>query len=133
METKKSRYELQADKFLKDTKTSFKVKYFNHAIYFDGDKENRDIYKITLRNGNGSYTFKFGQSIANQGQEPTAYDVLACLTKYDVGSFEDFCSEFGYDTDSRTAEKTYFAVVKEYNEVKRLWNEKEIEALQEIQ
>ncbi len=30
---------------------------------------------------------------------PTAYDILACLTKYEVGTFDDFCSNFGYDTD----------------------------------
>ena len=28
---------------------------------------------------------------------PDEYDVLACLVKYDVGTFEDFCLEFGYD------------------------------------
>lgn len=27
----------------------------------------------------------------------------------DARSFEDWCAEFGYDTDSRTAERTYFA------------------------
>jgi hypothetical protein len=64
--------------------------------------------------------------------EPTPYDVLACLTKYDVGSFENFCSDFGYDTDSRKAEKTYKAVLNEYKNVCALWNEQELEALQEI-
>ncbi len=64
---------------------------------------------------------------------PTAYDVLACLTKYNPGSFENFCSEFGYDTDSRKAEKTYNAVKEEYMNVCSLFNDTEIEALQEIQ
>lgn len=64
---------------------------------------------------------------------PTAYDVLACLQKYDVGTFEQFCSEFGYDTDSRTAEKTYHAVKNEYVNVCALWNEAEVLELQEIQ
>jgi len=64
---------------------------------------------------------------------PTAYDVLTCLQKYDVGTFEDFCSEFGYDNDSRQAEKTYNAVLDEYKNVCMLWNESEIEQLQEIQ
>lgn len=45
-------------------------------------------------------------------EPPTEYDVLACLTKNEVGTFENFCSEFGYDTDSRTAKKTYKAVLK---------------------
>lgn len=64
--------------------------------------------------------------------EPTAYDVLACLTKNDPGTFEDFCNDFGYDTDSRTAEKTFKAVVNEWQNIAMLYTDKEIEALQEI-
>ena len=33
----------------------------------------------------------------------SAYDLLACITKSDPGNFRDFCSDFGYDTDSRKA------------------------------
>lgn len=67
-----------------------------------------------------------------EGSAPTAYDVLAGLTKYDVGSFENFCSDFGYDEDSRTAEKIYKAVCDEWLNVQRMWTDKEIEALREI-
>lgn len=67
-----------------------------------------------------------------KGKTPTAYDILACLQKYDVGTFEDFCGEFGYDTDSKRAKKTYKAVVKEYDNVCKIWNDAEIEQLQEI-
>lgn len=65
-------------------------------------------------------------------KEPTLYSVLACLQKYDVGSFEDFCGEFGYDTDSRRAKKTYKAVVKEYDKMCSLFNNDELELLAEI-
>jgi hypothetical protein len=129
----RNEYDVQVEKFLKDTNTTFKVKYFDYGPYFNNDKESREIYKITLRNPRGgSYTFKFGQSIANQGQEPTPYSVLACLQKYDVGSFEDFCKEFGYVEDSRKAEKIYKGVLKEYNAVNRLFTEDEIKVLAEI-
>lgn len=64
---------------------------------------------------------------------PTAYDVLSCLQKYDVGTFENFCSEFGYSEDSRTAEKVYKAVCEEYLNVCKLWSDSEIEELAEIQ
>lgn len=64
--------------------------------------------------------------------EPTPYDVLASLQKYDIGTFEDFCSEFGYDTDSRKAEKIYKGVVDEYNNLKMLYSDKEIEEMREI-
>lgn len=97
------------------------------------NKNQRHIFKVQLKRGRKSYTFEFGQSIANGVQEPTLYDVLTCLQKYDVGSFEDFCGEFGYDEDSRTAERTYKAVVKEFEAMERLFNSDELEVLSYIQ
>lgn len=64
--------------------------------------------------------------------KPTAYDVLACMTKHDPGTFDDFCSDFGYDEDSRTAERIYFAVQKEYTQLCRLFTAEQMEELQEI-
>lgn len=64
---------------------------------------------------------------------PSAYDLLTCLTKSDPGTFEDFCSEFGYDTDSRRAEKVYNAVKKEWDDVNGFFSDAELDELQEIQ
>ena len=64
---------------------------------------------------------------------PDEYNVLACLQKYDVGTFEDFCSGFGYDEDSRTAERVYIAVTKEYKDLTRIFTEEQMEELREIQ
>ena len=64
---------------------------------------------------------------------PSEYSVLACLTKYDPESFEDFCSEFGYDTDSKKADKVYSGVKEEWLNVCRMWSDSEIEELREIQ
>lgn len=61
--------------------------------------------------------------ITERKTPPTLYDVLACLTKYDPETFEDFCSEYGYDTDSRKAYDTFQAVDKEWHEVKRLFSD----------
>lgn len=63
---------------------------------------------------------------------PSLYDVLACLTKYDPGTFENFCSDFGYDSDSISALKTYKAVCKEWQKVDLLFGDV-IDELQEIQ
>lgn len=68
-----------------------------------------------------------------EGTPPDEYGVLATLTKYDVGTLENFCSEYGYSTDSKTAEKIYLAVKDEYLNVCRLWSEDELEVLREIQ
>lgn len=149
-----SKYEQQALDFLKKTDTTFNAEFVEHGLYFDTDKEPRDIYKITLKHNGKIFTFRFGQSIANSGlinansktslsllkesdferkrKAPTAYDVLACLQKYDVGTFSDFCSEFEYDEDSRKAEKVYFAVQKEYDALRRLYSESELELMREI-
>ena len=68
---------------------------------------------------------------------PTEYSILTCLTKYDVGSFENFLSDFGYEifseADYKNTQKTYKACVKEWDNVQKLFNDKEIEELQEIQ
>jgi hypothetical protein len=62
---------------------------------------------------------------------PTEYDVFVSITKYDPYDFENFCAEYGYDTDSRKAEKIYFAVQKEYREIFKLFSDC-MDELQEI-
>lgn len=169
-------YEKQGQDFLNKTKATMEVNFNRQGKYFDGDKEERDIYDITLARGERSYTFQFGQSIAHSGrfivydnqargmspgtespdkpgvyrqprddyagqrkwgknkefQAPTAYSVLAGLTKSDPGSLENFCAECGYDTDSRSAEKIYHVVKDEYANLCRLFSDKELELMQEI-
>jgi len=125
-------YQQQATDFLKATNTTFKSIYLSHDFYFDDDKEARDIYKISLKNDRHKYSFKFGQSIVNTGTHPTAYDVLACLQKYEVGTFENFCGDFGYDIDSRKAYKTYKAVMKEWKNIELLFTSEQLELLQKI-
>jgi hypothetical protein len=82
---------------------------------------------------NRQYTFDFGQSIAAGGEEPTMYDVLTCLQKYDVGTFDNFCGDFGYDNDSIAAHKVYKAVAREYKNMVRVFGETVLEEMQEIQ
>lgn len=63
---------------------------------------------------------------------PTLYGVLSCMQKYDVGTFENFCDDFGYDNDTITAKETYKAVVKEYDKMCSLFSNEELEVLQLI-
>ncbi len=75
----------------------------------------------------------FGQySILQTKTAPSLYSVLACLTKRDPGPFEDFCADYGYDTDSRAAEKTWYAVREEGRAVEALFSDC-LEELEEIQ
>lgn len=130
-------YQRQAEQIAKQLKLTMTAEFVKHGLYFPDDNEPRDIYEITLSKDGRDYTFNFGQSIACSGKNPeysvpTLYDVLACLTKYDPGTFEDFCSEFGYNTDSVTARKTYDSVREEWLNMERLFSAKDIELLQEI-
>ena len=125
-------YQKQAIDFLKATNTTFTSSYKTHDFYFDGDKDKRDIYICVLKNASHRFRFRFGQSINNTGTHPTAYDVIASLTKYEVYDFETFCGDYGYDIDSRKAYKTYKAVLKEWKNVERLFTPEQIEQLQEI-
>lgn len=65
-------------------------------------------------------------------RQVTPYDLLACLTKYDPGTFEDFCGELGYDSDSRKAEQTYQAVRSEWRKAREFFTAEELEELREI-
>lgn len=64
-----------------------------------------------------------------KGKKPSLYSILCCLTKNNPGTFENFCSEFGYDEDSRKAYKTYTAVKEEYMNMCSLFNDEELELL----
>lgn len=127
-----SEYDKQAIDFLNATSTSFTAKFKETGFYFDGDKETRAIFICVLKNKLHRYRFTFGQSIANGKKQPSAYDVLACLTKYEVGTFQNFCSDYGYDIDSRKAYKIYKAVLREWENIKLLFTPEQIEILQEI-
>ena len=63
-------------------------------------------------------TVYFSQGPAISG-EPTTEDVLDCLALDASGadSFEDWCAEYGYDTDSRKAEHIYNTVRKQTEEL----------------
>lgn len=69
---------------------------------------------------------------AKEAAIPTAYDVLACLQKYDPGTFEDFCADFGYDEDSKSADKTYIAVMREFKQLEKIFTTEQMEELREI-
>lgn len=126
-------YQKQANEFA--VKNNIKLSFIGDPEYkkhFADDKTERYVFKCKLSRNGKSYTFDFGQSINAGAEEPTMYDILTCLTKYDPETFENFCSEFVYDNDSRTAERIYKAVCKEFAAVDRLFNDI-IEELQEIQ
>lgn len=168
-------YNEQAKNFLAATQTTIEIVFLKNDYHFSSDTSKRDIYKVTFKRGQRSFTVEYGQSTMNsaklvdgvmgdeftmsgaclkgrltitgdvekykraqglrevKGIPPTAYDVLACLQKYEIGDLENFCEDMGLSSDSIKARKLHKAVEKEYNDVCKIWSDEEIGLLQEIE
>lgn len=126
-----SNYTAKANAFAK--KHGLKLEVVGQPTYeqhFINDTSKRWIYKMKISRKGKSYSFSFGQSIKAGKTTPTMYDVLASLTKYDVGSYEDFLGEFGYKKNA-SSKKIYANVLKEYKGVEKVLGDV-IDELQEI-
>lgn len=88
------------------------------AAKWGGDTVNRNNYKVTVKNTEtGAKTsFDFWASIAQpKMEENDLLHCFYCLVSEGISggeSFEDFCSELGYDQDSIKAKKTWKACGK---------------------
>lgn len=142
-------YNKQARDFLKDCGATMKMMYLGRNVNENWDeKQERDNYLVNIVTPLGNMQVKFWDSIKDTidninrersclaRRSPTAYDILSCLTTYDVGDIEDFIDEFGYEIKKRgdftRIQNIYNAVKKEYEDVCRCFTEKQIEKLQEI-
>jgi hypothetical protein len=82
-------------------------------------------YRVTLsRKGHGSMRLTWRQGTAHTN-DPNVVEVLDCLASDAAGfvnaqGFEDWCSEYGYDSDSRKAEKIYRAVERQTDSLRRV-------------
>lgn len=130
-------YIKQAQDFLKSCNAIMEITYTGMELNSNWkDKKLRNTYFATITTPRGTMKVKFWDSVYNteRGIEPTEYDILACLEKYDVGTFEDFVNEFGYEPDDlRCAKRIYKAVTREYNDLCRCFTEEQLESLREIQ
>ena len=85
--------------------------------------------------------FKLHGSVADyeKGRLPTAYDILASVQKYEVGTIDDFVQNYGYELDMTNVEDSinkllsdYSTLREEYTKVLELFGDI-IEELEEIQ
>jgi len=81
-------------------------------------------WRCTLKVGRRQMTvfFSMGPALC---REPTAEDVLDCVASDCAGfvnaqSFEEWASEYGFDPDSRKAEKTYKVIEKQAAKLRQL-------------
>jgi hypothetical protein len=140
-----SDYDLQANDFLKVTNSKLIIKFIGLSSpnHWGENEKVRNTYEVSLYNSNGRdkpYVFKFWDSInaTEKGTKPTAYDILACLNVDYCDNINDFCDCFGYDlmTDSiketQRIKNIWALYEEEQDNLKRLYTEKEIELLNEI-
>ena len=141
-------YQQEAIDFLKRNHIKMKITFRDvKANQLWDETQLRNRYHIYIKNeiSGESMSILFWDSIYNREHHltPTEYDVLACLTKYDPGNYEDFCSEFGYETEienefgrltrNKNAFQIWKACCREWEKVKRVFGEDEIlEELREI-
>lgn len=125
----------QANDFLRKAGIRYSSRFIKFGYHFQDDDKMRDIFQCYLSRPGKKMSIRFGQSLQNStngNYPPTAYDLLTCLTKYEPGTFNNFCGDYGYDNDSRRAEKTYKAVIREWNKVNSFFSSDELTELQEI-
>lgn len=126
-----SRMDATGNAYCKVSRTEIYSFRFGQSIAHSDGEYLRRLKDDYMRKTHGWMIPKTEKTAHLFPKAPTAYDILACLTKNDPGTFSDFCSDYGYDTDSRKAEEAYFAVREEYSNVMRLFGDV-IEDLQEI-
>ncbi len=69
-------------------------------------------YNVCIaKEGRAAVCFDFwgSKNDMDRGEDPTAYDVLACISRdiHCPESFEEFCADYGFDEDSRKAYATW--------------------------
>lgn len=109
------------------------IEYKQTGVYFDDDKEQRDIYNITLERKGEKISFTFGQSLADTEihKKPRAYDILVCVSSdyFCPNSFKDFCSEYGYNEDSIKTQALFSRCKEQRNQLRLIFTEDEAQAL----
>lgn len=93
----------------------------------DGISNNWNNHKVTVKHGGKSFSFDFWGSIMNPDIKNNQENVFAFYCVLSDGlsakdSFEDFCDNFGYDSDSRTAERIYKACKKSLTKIDRVFD-----------
>lgn len=103
---------LTLEQFIKSAGISMTAERTDRNPNMD-DSANMDHWRVVLKAGRSRLTTYFSMGYGYHGKAPKASEVLSCLAS-DASSadesFEDWCANYDFDTDSRKAERTYRAV-----------------------
>ena len=106
--------------------------HIGNAVW-GADKWRTDKWEVSLYRGEAKIMIEFHLGVGNNGRQPDLKEVIyALLSDGYAGSlsFEDFCSDFGYDTDSRKAFATWEACKESGEKLGKLFSGVEIEHLE---
>jgi hypothetical protein len=87
-----------------------------------------DHWRVRLRREGKRMTLAFSKGSGHYGAEPNIEELLDCIASdawlvESSGTFEDFCAETGYDTDSRKAYRSYKQCVAQANRAKEFFGD----------
>jgi len=136
-----TKYQDQALNFLRRFRLTFKSERVSADCppFCDGKHIHGDKYKITIgRKGRKEkLTFPFWNSLndkQNERKRIPEYDALACISSdsYCPETFEEFCNEYGYDSDSRKAFELFELCKQFMSQLNSFFTDEELDALQDI-
>ena len=102
--------------------------------YFTGTGHRKVIRGLNAtKYPNAKFTKGYWQVSIAQKPEPAGVINSILLDSSDCDeSFNDWCSNFEYDTDSRKALETYLECQNNYNRFRKIFTQSEIEVLREM-
>lgn len=133
-------YEKQAAGFLAATGVRMIITYLDMACPSwtkpCAHHNHGDHYRVEFRRAGRVLSFGFWNSYYDSRKRipPTQYGVLACISS-DADcpeTFEEFCADYGYDTDSRRAEATFRRCSQFARRLRAFFTAGELEQLSEI-
>lgn len=89
------------------------------------NSDHMDHWRCVIRVGKARMSLVFSMGSGHGGKRPDLADVLDCLASDASGyenarSFTDWCSDYGYDEDSRRALKTFKAIERQATSLARV-------------
>ena len=121
------------NEFIKSAGLTMSCTWTDHNPSMD-DGGDMDHWRCTIRAGRYRMSLIFSMGSGLGGKRPELADVLDCLAS-DAGGYENasdfdnWCAEYGYDTDSRRALKIFKAVERQSKRLLSLLGESAYENL----
>jgi hypothetical protein len=123
--------------FIERNRITMKIQKTFHNPWMESDSKMNHYecifeYKAGTANHKTLLTY-FSMGLGLHGK-PKIDQVLDCLASDASGyenarDFEDWCNEYGYDTDSRKAEKTYHIIAEQAKKLEKFLGEDEYKKL----